>query len=163
MEDKITNLIEDTIASLGYELVKVSCHGGKHKVVEILVDRLDNKKITLSDCRLLSNNISALLDVENLIKEKYYLEVSSAGVERPLIHFEDYQKFVGNHIKVKLKEKIADKLKYIGKIIKAENNEILLSVENKKLDEEVIINFDNIKNANLHLTDELFKQLLNKK
>ena len=106
-----------------------------------------------------SQNISAVLDVEDVISDKYYLHVASCGVERPLVKFEDYQRFLNHDIKVKLKEPVEGRSKYKGVIHKAEENIVEIILEDKKI---ISISFDNIKGANLVLTDEMFRKLLNK-
>lgn len=159
MEEKITSLIEETVNSLGFDIVKLSIVGGKSKVLQIMIDRLDTGKVTIGDCRLVSRNISALMDVEDVIADKYLLEVSSAGVERPLVKLRDFQKFIGREIKIVLREQVGGKLKYKGKIAGVEDNVIVLQAKNLELK----FDFLNIKNANLVLTDEMFRELLNKK
>jgi ribosome maturation factor RimP len=159
VEHKISNLIKDTVETLGFDLVKVSIQGATSNVLEILIDRLDNTKVSIADCRTVSKNISAVLDVEDVISDKYYLHVASCGVERPLVKFEDYQRFLNHDIKVKLKEPVEGRSKYKGVIFKAENNDIEIILEDKKI---ISTPFDNIKGANLVLTDEMFRKLLNK-
>ena len=159
IEQKITSVIQDTITDLGFDLVVVRLRGSNHKILEVLIDRLDGEKITIADCRNVSRNISALLDVEDIISDKYFLEVSSSGIERPLLKFEDYNRFCGREVNIKLKESLNGQTNYRGKIIKTENNKIYLHVKGK----DIIILFDLIKNASLILTDEMFRDLLNKK
>jgi ribosome maturation factor RimP len=159
MEEKITSLIEETVNSLGFDIVKLSIQGGKSKVLQIMIDRLDSEKVKIADCRLVSRNVSALLDVEDVIADKYLLEVSSAGVERPLVKLRDFQKFMGREIKIVLREQVGGKLKYKGKITGVEDNLIILQSKNI----EFKFDFLNVKNANLVLTDEMFRELLNKK
>lgn len=156
IEQQITNLIEESINDMGFELVLVRLKGVNFKVVEILIDKLDNQRITVEDCAKASNTISAILDVEDLITDPYNLEVSSSGVERPLVKFENYSRFLGQEVKVKLKELLNGRTRYQGKITRAENNKIYLKCE----DCEVEIDYDLIKNANLVLTEEMFKKLL---
>jgi ribosome maturation factor RimP len=95
MEEKIRPLIESVIDDLGLDLVKVSFQGGSRKVLEILIDRKDGNKVQVKDCREVSKNVSAILDVEDIIKDKYFLEVASAGVERPLVKLQDFERFLG--------------------------------------------------------------------
>lgn len=159
IEHKIANLIKDTVNLLGFDLVRVSLQGSNSNILEILIDRLDNLKVSIDDCKVVSKNISALLDVEDVISNKYYLQVASCGIERPLVKFEDYVKFISRDVRLKLKEPVEGKSKYKGVIFKAENNNIKLILEDKKI---VLIAFENIKGANLILTDEMFKNLLNK-
>jgi ribosome maturation factor RimP len=90
MEEKIRLLLEPVIDSLGLELVKLSFQGGNRKVLEILIDRKDGNKVQVKDCREVSKNVSAILDVEDIIKDKYFLEVASAGIERPLVILKDF-------------------------------------------------------------------------
>ncbi|MBN8512023.1 MAG: ribosome maturation factor RimP [Rickettsiales bacterium] len=159
MEEKIAQLIEDTIHGLGYELVKITVHGTREKVVEVMIERQDEQKIQLSDCQLVSRNISAIMDVEDIVDGKYFLEVSSAGVERPLVKPNDYIKFSGRDAKVRLKSQVQDRLNVRGKILGVNDNKVMLKVG----DEQIEIEFENIKSGKLVLTDELFKQLLKKK
>ena len=92
MEQRVTNLIESTVTTLGFDIVKVIIHGTSTKVVEILIERIDGEKVQVNDCQIVSRNISAVLDVEDIIPGKYFLEVSSAGVERPLVKITDFEK-----------------------------------------------------------------------
>lgn len=159
MEEKIAHLIEDTIQGLGYELVKITVHGTREKIVEIMIERLDEQKVQLSDCQLVSRNISAIMDVEDVVDGKYFLEVSSAGIERPLVKLNDYIKFSGRDAKVRLKSQVQDRLNIRGKILGVNDGKVMLKVG----DEQIEIEFENIKSGKLVLTDELFKQLLKKK
>lgn len=159
LEEKITNTIKSSIHGLGYELVKVMVKGDLRKTVEVLIDRLDGNPAGVQDCKIVSKNISAILDVEDLIDDKYFLEVSSAGIERPLVNLEDYVKFMGRYAKIVLKIAQDDRSKYKGKIIQVQNDNIELQLEDNHI---VSLSFDNIKKANLAFTDEMFKELLKK-
>jgi ribosome maturation factor RimP len=100
MEQRVTNLIESTVTTLGFDIVKVIIHGTSTKVVEILIERIDGEKVQVNDCQIVSRNISAVLDVEDIIPGKYFLEVSSAGVERPLVKITDFEKLL-RHFQIK--------------------------------------------------------------
>ncbi len=159
IEQQIIDAVQDNLKDLGFDLVKVTLKGSTHKVLEILIDRLDGEKVTIIDCRNSSRIISALLDVEDIISDKYFLEVSSAGIERPLIKFEDYTRFLGREATIKLKELLNGQTRYQGKIVKAEDNKIHLNNHG----EDIVFSFDMIKKASLVLTDEMFRNLMNKK
>ncbi|BFD45967.1 MAG: ribosome maturation factor RimP [Rickettsia endosymbiont of Sergentomyia squamirostris] len=159
IEQQIIDAVQDNLKDIGFDLVKVTLKGSTHKVLEILIDRLDGKKVTIIDCRNSSRIISALLDVEDIISDKYFLEVSSAGIERPLIKFEDYTRFLGREASIKLKELLNGQTRYQGKIVKAEDNKIHLNNHG----EDIVFSFDMIKKASLVLTDEMFRNLMNKK
>jgi len=156
MEDKIIGLIEPTLTDLGYGLVKVSLRGGTVPILEILIERIDGDRVQVGDCKKVSRNVGAILDVEDQIAGKYFLEVSSAGVERPLVKQEDYVRFAGKDIKIRLKEQFNGKLNYKGKLLSIEDGVVLLRSKNVELK----FQYNNIKSANLVLTDEMFRELL---
>ncbi len=156
IEQQIADLIEEALRDIGFELVLVRVKDLNYKIVEILIDRLDDQKVTVEDCAKASNTISAILDVEDLIEEAYSLEVSSSGVERLLVKFENYKRFVGREVKIKLKKLLNGRSRYQGMIIEAKDDKVYLKWE----DQEIIINYNLIKSANLVLTEEMFKKLL---
>ena len=159
MEQRVTNLIESTVTTLGFDIVKVIIHGTSTKVVEILIERIDGEKVQVNDCQIVSRNISALLDVEDIIPGKYFLEVSSAGVERPLVKITDFDKFAGREVKIRLKAAFNGNLTYKGQLLGVEGEKVKLKSKNI----EMFFDYSNIKNAKLVLTDDMFRELLNKK
>lgn len=159
MEQRITEIIESTINSLGFELVKVMVRGSATKIVEVLIEHTDDEKVQVSDCQKVSRNISALLDVEDAIPGKYFLEVSSAGIERPLTKLNDFIKFKDREIKIRLKSAVNGNLSFRGKLLGVVDDKI--KIQSKNI--ELLFDYNNIKNAKLVLTDEMFKTLLNKK
>jgi ribosome maturation factor RimP len=157
IDQGLFEVIRNTIHQLGFDLVKVALTD-QSKTLEILVDNVNDQNITISDCKKISQNISVLLDVHSEITDKYYLVVSSAGLERPLFKIEDYERFSGREVRIKLKKALNGCGHYKGKILKVENQVIYLEVDSS----ELAIEFDLIKNANLVLTDDLFKKLLHR-
>ena len=158
IEQQVVEAVRDTVENLGFDLVKVTFKGSVHKILEILIDRIDGKQIAVGDCRSVSRHVSAILDVEDIIADKYYLEVSSAGIERPLTQFKDYIRFAGKEVNIKLSESLNGQTRYQGKIVQAIDNKIHLGIK----EETVIIPFEIIKKSSLVLTDEMFRSLLNK-
>lgn len=159
MESKVAELIESTINDLGFELVKVTIHGTVHKILEILIERKNEEKLQVGDCQLVSRNISAILDVEDMVSGKYFLEVSSTGLERPLVKLQDFERFVDRDIKIRLKTALNDSLTYTGKLLGLDGDKVKLKSKNIELS----FDYDNIKRANLVFTEEMFRALLNKK
>lgn len=155
LEQRISNLIEPKVEEMGFEIVKLSFCGGDRKILQILIDRLDNKYVTARDCQLLSREISVLLDVENVITDKYLLEVSSAGLERPLVKLKDYKRFIDRKIKIQLNKPIEENniTKYKGQIIKVEDDIICIKHDGGY----VKVKLADIKKARLVLTDKMFK------
>lgn len=159
MEQRVTSLIESTVNTLGFDVVKVIIHGTSTKIVGILIERIDGEKVQVNDCQVVSKNISAMLDVEDIISGKYFLEVSSAGVERPLVKITDFDKFAGREIKIRLKAAFNGNLTYKGQLLGVEGEKVKLKSKNI----EMFFDYSNIKNAKLVLTDDMFRALLNKK
>lgn len=158
IEQQVVEVIRDTVENLGFDLLKVTFKGSVHKTLEVLIDRLDGKQVAIADCRSVSRHISAILDVEDVIADKYYLEVSSAGIERPLTQFKDYVRFAGKEVNIKLNRSLNGQTRYQGEIVQAIDNEIHLRIKG----EIMIIPFEIIKKSSLVLTDEMFRSLLNK-
>ena len=159
MEQRVTSLIEGAVNTLGFDIVKVIIHGTTTKVVEILIERIDGEKVQVNDCQIVSRNISAVLDVEDIIPGKYFLEVSSAGVERPLVKITDFEKFAGREVKIRLKAGFNGNLTYKGQLLGVDGEEVKLKSKNIELS----FDYRNIKSAKLVLTEDMFRALLNKK
>lgn len=142
IEEKVESLISDKIIQLGYELYDVEyVKEGKDYYLRIYIDR--EKGIDLNDCELVSNNITQILDKEDYIKEQYFLEVSSAGLEKKLRKKEHFEKQIGNKIEVNLYSKIDNKKNLQG-ILKEYNDKfLLLEVDGKNIE----IDFEQVANA----------------
>ncbi len=97
MKEKLQTIVAEELAPLGLELVELKIGGSKGRpVVDIRVDRLDLQKVQVGDCELASRAIEARLDTDpSIITDRYVLEVSSPGMERPLRHAGDWRRFVG--------------------------------------------------------------------
>lgn len=166
-------LIYDTISAaldaLGIDIVRIRILGKgdgvssdtTKKVLEILIERKDGVKTSIADCKQVSKAVSTILEVEELIDDQYNIEVSSAGIERPLVKQADFVRFVGHVAQIKLHNAIEESKKFIGTILQSTDNTVTMKLQNTKKD--VDFAFDNIKDAKLVLTDELFRKLLNSK
>lgn len=161
VEKTINDLASDTLGNLGYRIVRILLQGSNQKTLQVMIERIDEQPISIEDCTLVSHNISALLDVEDVIKTKYLLEVTSPGIERPLVRIEDFIKNIGNDIRLTLIEPYNNSTKMKATIMEVNSPLISLMLLDKK--EKVELSFDNIKTANIMLSDNLFKQILNKK
>lgn len=97
---RILDIIEPSLASLGYSLVQVKlADGAKRKTLTIMAERTDEVMMSFDDCTLITQTVSALLEVDDPIAGAYNLEVCSPGIDRPLVKREDYTRFAGNEIK----------------------------------------------------------------
>lgn len=159
-EQRIYDLIIHSINDLGYNVVKITCAGVNANLLEILIERNDELPVDVSDCRKVSKHVSAILDIEDIMHDKFNLEVSSAGIERPLVSQKDYERFVGKEILLKLRQALDDCKKFQGILERVEDDRILLKL--KKRDQLLVVNWENIKSANLVFTDEMFRNMLKK-
>ncbi len=159
---KIEKAISPTAQSMGYEIVRVLMVGiGSGKpTLQIMAEKPDGT-MNLDDCSRLSQAISAVLDVEGVISDAYYLEVSSPGIDRPLTRLKDFETYKGLEVKIETDRPIDGQKKFKGKLIgTAEGGIVSLETEEGILRG---LPFGQIQKAKLVLTDELIKSAQQKK
>jgi ribosome maturation factor RimP len=98
----IETLLAPSLEAMGYRVVRVAFTGGRQATLQIMAERTDEAAMTVDDCAIISRNVSAMLDVADPIATSYMLEISSPGIDRPLVRREDYQRFAGFEAKVEL-------------------------------------------------------------
>ncbi|AVP86994.1 Putative ribosome maturation factor RimP [Candidatus Phycorickettsia trachydisci] len=163
LEKKAFHLLEDTIKLLGFELILVNLKDG---ILRLVAEKANNTPLSVKDCKEISNNVSPLLDVEGLLGDtSYVLEVSSAGLTRPLVKQKDFERFVGRHINLELYSALDKRKKFQGRLVSSDDLNIYLMLENKKSSKDedqkdLQIPMELIKSANLMLTDEEFRKIL---
>ena len=113
----IAQLIEPSLAAMGYCLVRVLMTGGRRATLQVMAERLDDLSITHDDCAKISRSVSALLDVVDPIVGAYTLEISSPGIDRPLVCAEDYDRFSGFEAKIELTMPIDGRRRFRGRLI----------------------------------------------
>jgi ribosome maturation factor RimP len=148
---KIEELITPTINSLGYDLVRVQILDEGIKTLQIMVDRLDEANLTIDDCSIISKEISVIVEINDPIGENYSLEVSSPGIDRPLLRFKDFEKYAGFHARVDMNIALEGRKKFKGKLTGIEGNNIRIKVK----EETYLLPFNKIEKAKLTLTQEL--------
>ncbi|CDE90660.1 ribosome maturation factor RimP [Clostridium sp. CAG:389] len=133
IEEKVTNLVEPIIEKIGYELYDVEyAKEGKNYFLRIFID--SEKGIYLNDCEKVNDAITDILDTENYIKDQYFLEISSPGIERVLRKDKHLEKNIGTDINVKLFKKDENgKKEYLGKLKEYNQNEIVIEQEEKEI------------------------------
>ena len=125
---QIRSLLEPSVAALGYELVAVELIGsGADRTLRIYID--GPQGITVEDCAKVSRQASAVLDVEDPISGSYLLEVSSPGLDRPLVRVEDFQRFTGSLVKVKSREAVLGRKNFTGVLSEASADSIVVEVD----------------------------------
>jgi ribosome maturation factor RimP len=144
IQNDIAEMLKPLIDDLGYELWGCEyLSQGKHSLLRIYIDKEDG--IGIQDCERVSKQISALLDVEESIPGNYSLEVSSPGVARPLFHKEQYKRYSGHGVLVKLLKPINGSRKLSGVIVSANGDVLILKVGEEQLE----VQFSDIVKANL--------------
>ena len=133
IEEKVEELLKETIEKLGYNLYDVEyVKEGPNYYLRVYID--NEKGIDLNDCEKVSNAIDEMLDEANIIKDKYYLEVSSPGIERVLRKDRHLQENIGNQIEIKLFKKDEKGNKdYIGELLKFDQE--VVSIKTSEEDE----------------------------
>ena len=147
VEEQIRASLFLRLKKLGYHLIRVKLINIKEKkTLQIMAERIKDKKMDIEDCVFLSKHISTLLEIDDPISSSYELEVSSGGIARPLTMIDDFKSFKNNKAKIVLKEKFLGKKTYKG-FLKGVDKEgkILLETENH----EIKFNFFEIEKANI--------------
>ena len=147
----VGKLVEPALKALGYELVRVHLGGGDDLRLQIMAERVDREEMTVEDCATISRNISSLLDAEDPIPEAYTLEISSPGIDRPLVLLEDYDRFAGFDARVESAVPVRDRKKFSGVLKGTDGDDILIDVDGEIYE----VPFADIRRAKLILTDEL--------
>lgn len=153
LEGRIAEIVAPRLEAMGYELVRVQIMGKESPTVQIMADRADNAPFTLDDCTEVSRLLSAVLDIEDPIASAWTLEISSAGIDRPLTRLKDWLRFAGHDAKVELNFPGPNgRKRFTGTIISADANEARLKIETG---ETVELKMADMKKAKLILTDAL--------
>ena len=100
----LTEMLEPVIEKLGYECVRIMTIGQANPTLQIMIDKTDDTEITVDDCAKVSRALSEVLDEKDPITDKYNLEVSSPGLDRPLTKPVHFMKFAGTEVKIETDE-----------------------------------------------------------
>lgn len=124
-------LIEPVVSAMGFELWGIDhLSQGKHSRLVIYIDHEDG--VSVDDCADVSRQVSAVLDVEDPVPGEYRLEVSSPGMDRPLFTLEQFERYAGHVVTVKLRVPFDGRRKFKGLLAGIENDEVLLQVDGEE-------------------------------
>jgi ribosome maturation factor RimP len=131
-DDHLIKLARRVVEPMGYELVGARFHrqGNQGGLVRVYIDHPAGIKI--EDCTAVSRQLGALLDVEDPIPGHYYLEVSSPGLDRPLLALDHFQRFSGNRARLRLTEKLMDRRRYEGVLLGVQGDVVLIEVDGEQ-------------------------------
>jgi ribosome maturation factor RimP len=152
LEARLAAAITPTLEGMGYELVRVMLIGHQRPTVQVMADRSDGAPIAVADCESISHALGAVLDVADLIPGPWTLEVSSAGIDRPLTRPKDWNRFAGHLARAESAVPVDGRRRFSGVVLGADEHAARLRLDDGN---EVVLPFHNIRRAKLVLTDAL--------
>jgi len=157
---RVAELIEPALSDRGYRLVRVAVSGREGKTLQIMAERSDGT-LTIADCEVISKEISPLLDVHDPIAGSYQLEVSSPGIDRPLVRPSDFEDWSGYEAKLEVKQPIDGRKRFRGMLDGFADGEVRIEVDLGEAGKNIIgIPMELVGEARLVLTDELIREAL---
>lgn len=152
LEQKIVDLIAPSLGAMGYDLVRVKVFDqAKRNTTQIMAERKDGVPMTVEDCEQISHTVSAVLDVDDPIADPYDLEVSSPGIDRPLVSEKDFVKYAGYEVKLETRFPIEGRKRYRGILKGFADGKVTMEVDTK----DYHLPIEEVSQAKLVLTDEL--------
>ena len=156
----IAGLTEPVIESLGFRLVLVRIMGGQNMIVEIMAERPDGT-MTIADCKSVSDAVSAVLDVHDPTPGRYRLQVSSPGIDRPLVRPSDFETWSGHEAKIELTELIDGRRRFKGELEGFADGEVRIKADLGDKGHHVLgLPIGLVGEAKLVMTDELIRDSL---
>jgi ribosome maturation factor RimP len=162
LEARVARIVEPVALSLGFRLVRVKISAANGTTLQIMAERADGS-MTVGDCETLSRDVSPALDVEDPMSDAYNLEVSSPGIDRPLVRRSDFEKWKGHEAKIELAVPKDGRKRFKGKVTGLEGENLKLELEKKsKIEgpEIVTLPLSDIGEAKLTMTDALVRETL---
>jgi ribosome maturation factor RimP len=158
---RVATIVEPVVADLGFRLVRVKVSGTNGCTVQIMAEREDGT-MTVEDCEAVSRALSPVLDLEDPVERAYYLEVSSPGIDRPLVRKQDFERWTGYEAKVEMAVPLSGRKRFRGFIRSVEGDAVGLELPDVKDGEEprVLLPLSDLADARLVLTDDLVRESL---
>jgi ribosome maturation factor RimP len=152
--NQIARIIEPSLDGMGYRLVRIMLTGLRRPTLQVMAERRDDRPMTVDDCADISRSVSALLDVADPIVGAYMLEISSPGLDRPLVRPEDYDRFAGFEARIELSQPQDGRKRFKGRLLGRDGEWVRLVADAG----EVCLPLAAIARARLVLTDDLIAQ-----
>ncbi|PVB61309.1 ribosome maturation factor RimP [Labrenzia sp. 011] len=161
LDARVAAIVEPVIEDLGYRLVRTKISAANGCTLQIMAERPDGT-MTVEDCETVSRAVSPALDVEDPINRAYHLEVSSPGIDRPLVRTGDFERWAGHELKVEMAVMLDGRKRFRGMLLGVENGAARLRLPDAGKDGEdtVALPLENIGEARLVLTDDLITAAL---
>jgi ribosome maturation factor RimP len=160
-EARIAAIVEPEIEALGFRLVRVQLSGQNGMTLQIMAERLDGM-IEVGECETISRALSPLLDIEEPIPGNYHLELSSPGIDRPLVRLSDFDTWAGHVAKLETLQMVQGRKRFKGVIVSTNGRDITFRREEAKEGEvlDFTVGIDDIASVKLVLTDDLISEAL---
>ncbi|MFE1598663.1 ribosome maturation factor RimP [Methylobacterium sp. ID0610] len=158
---RVAQIVEPSLEGLGFRLVRARVSGQNGCTVQIMAERPDGT-MTVEDCEAVSRTISPLLDVDDPIGRAYHLEISSPGIDRPLVRAGDFARWAGHEAKVELAVPLEGRKRFRGIIRAPEGDTVRIDLPDAKegTPSSYALSLRDIGEAHLVLTDELIRESL---
>lgn len=161
IDARVAAIIEPVITGMGYQLVRVKLSGQNGLTLQIMAEKPDGT-MTVQDCEILSTAISPVLDVEDPIDKQYHLEMSSPGIDRPMVRKGDFRRWTGHLVKCETSVMVEGRKRFRGKILDVAEDGFTIERDQPAYGEEpqATIPFSALAEARLILTDDLIRDAL---
>ncbi|MFD1697081.1 ribosome maturation factor RimP [Roseibium aestuarii] len=161
LEARIAAIVEPVIEDLGYRLVRIKVSAANGCTLQIMAERPDGT-MTVEDCETISRGVSPALDVDDPITRAYHLEVSSPGIDRPLVRAGDFDRWSGHVLKVEMDVMQEGRKRFRGILLGVKDNAALVRLQDVREGDEdtVALPLADIGEAKLVLTDDLITAAL---
>lgn len=156
LEARVAAIVEPVANGLGYSLVRIKISQENGMTLQIMAED-ENGRFTITDCETLSKDVSPVLDVEDPIDREYHLEVSSPGIDRPLVRKRDFERFVGHEVKIELSDMINGRKRFRGFIHSVDDEAVTITLPDAPggTDPAHRLRLVDIAEAKLVMTDKL--------
>jgi len=158
---RLAAIAEPVVAGLGFRLVRVRLSGLSGCTIQIMAERPDGS-MTIDDCETISRALSPVLDVADPIEGAYRLEISSPGIDRPLVRRSDFERHAGYRIKVEMATSVAGRRRFRGMLLGTQEDAARIRADDAASDQgaEVLLPFSEMTEARVILSDALLSESL---
>jgi ribosome maturation factor RimP len=156
---RVASIVEPVLAGLGYRLVRIRISGFAGCTVQIMAERPDGT-MTIEDCEAASRALSPVLDVTDPIEGAYRLEISSPGIDRPLVRRSDFDRYAGHVAHVEMTAPIDGRKRFRGQLLGTDGDNARIRIEGSGDSSDVSLPIDDMSEARLVLTDALIAESL---
>jgi ribosome maturation factor RimP len=161
LDARVAAIVEPVIEDLGFRLVRARISAANGCTLQIMAERPDGT-MTVEGCETVSRAVSPALDVDDPINRAYHLEVSSPGIDRPLVRNGDFERWAGHELKVEMEVMLDGRKRFRGLLLGEENGSAKVRLPDvpEGEDDTVLLPIENIGEAKLVLTDNLIAAAL---